>query len=248
MQVTNLVSLSTIIILLAFGQVRAESTNLDKFVGDWKGSITATYNGQQTRSTFTASIKKVDNDYVWVSEVNIPGTGSGVSTNWYYQSGELAYYGGVNGSTSLATGTWYSSGNTFYSSFRVEGLNLDYTQDAKYVLVGDNNMTTITTASNGLRGVGEATRITPPRITSNLSTVSLKLGKLMTRYTVTTNFGAKSFSAKGLPAGLQLNATTGIVSGKPSKKGTYTVTFTAAKKQGSKVIQSKTAKKVFKVN
>jgi hypothetical protein len=109
-------------------------------------------------------------------------------------------------------------------------------------------MTTITTASNGVRGVGEATRITPPRITSNLSTVSLKLGKLMTRYTVTTNFGAKSFSAKGLPAGLQLNATTGIVSGKPSKKGTYTVTFTAAKKQGSKVIQSKTAKKVFKVN
>jgi hypothetical protein len=87
-----------------------------------------------------------------------------------------------------------------------------------------------------------------PKITSNLSTVSLKLGKLMTRYTVTTNFGAKSFSAKGLPAGLQLNATTGIVSGKPSKKGTYTVTFTAAKKQGSKVIQSKTAKKVFKVN
>lgn len=88
----------------------------------------------------------------------------------------------------------------------------------------------------------------PPKITSNLSTVSLKLGKLMTRYTVTTNFGAKSFSAKGLPAGLQLNATTGIVSGKPSKKGTYNVTFTAAKKQGSKVIQSKTAKKVFKVN
>jgi hypothetical protein len=88
----------------------------------------------------------------------------------------------------------------------------------------------------------------PAKITSNLSTVSLKLGKLMTRYTVTTNFGAKSFSAKGLPAGLQLNATTGIVSGKPSKKGTFTVTFTAAKKQGSKVIQSKTAKKVFKVN
>jgi hypothetical protein len=88
----------------------------------------------------------------------------------------------------------------------------------------------------------------PPNITSNLSTVTLRLGKLMSRYTVTTNFGAKSFAAKGLPAGLQLNATTGVVSGKPTKKGTYTVTFTAAKKQGSKVIQSKTAKKVFKVN
>jgi hypothetical protein len=247
MQVTNLVSLSTIIILLAFGQVRA-GTNLDKFVGDWKGSITATYNGQQTRSTFTASIKKVDNDYVWVSEVNIPGTGSGVSTNWFYQSGDLAVDVKVNGSTSLATGTWYTSGNTCYASFRQEGLNFDFTQDAKYVLVGDNNMTTITTASNGVRGVGEATRITPPSITSNLSAVTLKQGKLMSRYTVTTNFGAKSFSAENLPAGLKLDATTGVVSGKPSKKGTYTVTFTAAKKQGSKVIQSKTAKKVFKVN
>jgi hypothetical protein len=38
MQITNLISLTTIIILLAFGQVRAESTNLDKFVGDWKAS------------------------------------------------------------------------------------------------------------------------------------------------------------------------------------------------------------------
>lgn len=87
-----------------------------------------------------------------------------------------------------------------------------------------------------------------PKITSKLSTVSLILGKSITRYTITTNFGAKSFSAKGLPTGLQLNATTGIVSGKPSQKGTYTVTFTAVTKQGTKVIQRATAKKTFKVN
>jgi hypothetical protein len=247
MQITNLVSLSTITILLAFGQVRAESTNLDKFVGDWKGSTTTTYNGQQTRGTFTGSIKKVGNDYVWVSEVNIPGTGSGVSTNWYYQSGELAAYGGVNGSTFLATGTWYSSGNTFYSSFRVEGLNLDYTQDAKYVLVGDNNMTTITTASNGVRGVGEATRILPPIITSDLTTVSVPVKKLIPRFTITTNFGAKTFAAKGLPKGLKLNTKNGVISGKPTKAGTYTVTLTARKMKGKKVEQQATATKVFVV-
>ena len=244
MQITNLVRLSTIIILLAFGQVRAESTNLDKFVGDWKGSITATYNGQQTRSTFTASIKKVDNDYVWVSEVNIPGTGSGVSTNWFYQSGDLAVDVKVNGSTSLATGTWYTSGNTCYASFRQEGLNFDFTQDAKYVLVGDNNMTTITTASNGVRGVGEATRILPPIITSDLTTVSVAKGKLIQRFTITTNFGAKTFAAKGLPKGLKLNTKNGVISGKPTKAGTYTVTLTARKMKGKKVEQQATATKV----
>ena len=87
-----------------------------------------------------------------------------------------------------------------------------------------------------------------PKITSSLSTVKLKYNKMMTRYNLKTNFGAKSFSAKGLPAGLYLNASTGIVSGKPLKKGTYTVTFTAAKKQGTKIIQRATSKKVFKVS
>jgi hypothetical protein len=247
MQITNLISLTTIIILLAFGQVRA-GTNLDKFVGDWKASATLEYDGQQIKGTSTSSVKKVGNDYLVVSNDIFPGIGSGGSTTWYYSSGTLASEVKVNGSTSLATGTWYTSGNTFFSSIRQEGVDFDFTQNTKSTFVGNNKMISISTTSYGARIVGEATRITPPRITSNLAEVTLKQGKLMSRYTVTTNFGAKSFLAKGLPAGLQLNATTGVISGKPSKKGTFTVTFTAAKKQGSKVIQSKTAKKVFKVN
>jgi hypothetical protein len=170
-----------------------------------------------------------------------------VSTNWFYQSGDLAVDVKVNGSTSLATGTWYTSGNTCYASFRQEGLNFDFTQDAKYVLVGDNNMTTITTASNGVRGVGEATRILPPIITSDSTTVSVAKGKLIQRFTITTNFGAKTFAAKGLPKGLKLNTKNGVISGKPTKAGTYTVTLTARKMKGKKVEQQATATKVFVV-
>jgi hypothetical protein len=84
-------------------------------------------------------------------------------------------------------------------------------------------------------------------ITSNLAEQQISFRKLMARYAVTTNFGASTFSAKGLPRGLSINKRTGVISGKPNKKGTYTVTITAQKRQGKKVINSATAKKVFKV-
>jgi hypothetical protein len=84
-------------------------------------------------------------------------------------------------------------------------------------------------------------------ITSTLSEQQISLRKLMTRYAVTTNFGASTFSARGLPPGVSINKNTGVISGKPTKKGTYTVTITAQKRQGTKVVNSATAKKVFKV-
>jgi hypothetical protein len=125
------------------------------------------------------------------------------------------------------------------SSFSISSVKAS---DAGYYSVAVKN-----SAKSVTSAVAKLT-VNAPKITSNLSAVTLKRGRSMTRYTVTTNFGAKSFSAKSLPAGLKLNSTTGVVSGTPTKKGTFTVTFTAAKKQGTKVVQSATGKKVFKVN
>jgi hypothetical protein len=59
-----------------------------------------------------------------------------------------------------------------------------------------------------------------PVITSDLATLTLARGKAMT-YSTTTNFNATAFSAVGLPTGLNINPVTGVISGKPSKKGTY---------------------------
>lgn len=84
-------------------------------------------------------------------------------------------------------------------------------------------------------------------ITSNLAEQQISLRKLMTRYAVTTNFGASTFSARGLPPGVSINKNTGVISGVPTRRGTYTVTITAQKRQGKMVINSATAKKVFKV-
>jgi hypothetical protein len=89
--------------------------------------------------------------------------------------------------------------------------------------------------------------VIPPSITSDLSAISVPKGKLISRFAITTNFGAKSFAAKGLPRGLKLNTKTGVISGKPTKTGTYAISLTTRKMKGKKVEQQATATKVFVV-
>jgi uncharacterized protein YkwD len=110
---------------------------------------------------------------------------------------------------------------------------------------------TVTIANSAGRVTSTVAMLTvnAPKITSNLSAQTLNLNVFSSRhYTLTTNFAATSYTSSKLPAGLNLNSLTGIISGKPTGKGTHTVTFTAIKQQGTKVIQSATAQKVFKVN
>ena len=59
-------------------------------------------------------------------------------------------------------------------------------------------------------------------ITSDLGTLTVKKGKPLT-YATTTTFGATAFAAIGLPDGVVIDATTGAISGKPKKVGTYNV-------------------------
>ncbi|MFN6094112.1 MAG: immunoglobulin domain-containing protein [Verrucomicrobiota bacterium] len=111
-----------------------------------------------------------------------------------------------------------------------------------------NYTVAITNSASRVTSTVAKLTVNAPKITSNLSAVNLQLNRLMPRYTVTANFAPTSYSAQGLPAGLKFDAGRGVLSGSPTKKGTYTATFTAARKQGTKVIHSATVKKVFKVN
>jgi hypothetical protein len=66
---------------------------------------------------------------------------------------------------------------------------------------------------------------TAPVITSN-STASAQVGGNFS-YTIVATNSPTSYGASGLPSGLSLNATTGVISGKPTQAGTYALTLEA---------------------
>ena len=84
-------------------------------------------------------------------------------------------------------------------------------------------------------------------ITSDLSKLSLDKGKPIAPYTVRANFMARNFTITNLPPGLKYSKTTGVISGTPNTKGTYTVSITARKLQGGKAVKTAKATKVFVV-
>jgi cyclophilin family peptidyl-prolyl cis-trans isomerase len=79
-------------------------------------------------------------------------------------------------------------------------------------------------------------------ITSDLAAVSINLGASFS-HQITASGSPTSFGAIRLPTGLKLNAKTGLISGKPTKVGVFSVTLQALKKGST----TATATKVFTV-
>ncbi|MES2573213.1 MAG: putative Ig domain-containing protein, partial [Verrucomicrobiota bacterium] len=70
-----------------------------------------------------------------------------------------------------------------------------------------------------------------PRITSAIAVKAVE--SMPFKYTITANPKASYYSASGLPPGISLNASTGILSGIPTTSGTYPVTVGASDSWGS---------------
>ena len=79
-------------------------------------------------------------------------------------------------------------------------------------------------------------------ITSDRAAVSINLGASFS-HQITASGSPTSFGAIRLPTGLKLNAKTGLISGKPTKVGTFSATLQALKKGST----TATATKVFTV-
>jgi hypothetical protein len=82
----------------------------------------------------------------------------------------------------------------------------------------------------------------PLSINGNLSPAILNLGSQYS-HQITASGSPTSFGAIGLPPGLKINAKTGLISGKPTKVGVFSVTLQAMKKGST----TATATKVFTV-
>ena len=86
-------------------------------------------------------------------------------------------------------------------------------------------------ATNGVGVFGVLPANQPPAITSPLS-ANGNTGKAF-RYQITATNNPASFNATGLPAGLTVNTTTGLISGAPQHSGTANVTISATNANGT---------------
>jgi hypothetical protein len=113
---------------------------------------------------------------------------------------------------------------------------------ASGVIAGDptqiGTFSVVLSASNPA-GTGQATLnltvdaapATPPQITSAASAVAV-LGQSFT-YQITATNGPTDFGASGLPAGLSVNTASGLISGAPTKMGSFDIALTAANASGT---------------
>ncbi len=85
-------------------------------------------------------------------------------------------------------------------------------------------------------------------ITSSLNELVINIKKLMPRYVAANNFGAREYTARGLPPGITINKKTGVISGKANRKGVYHVRITAIKRdKKKKIVQTASSVKKFTV-
>ena len=82
--------------------------------------------------------------------------------------------------------------------------------------------------------------VTALGITSDLSGMTLTNGvALSVPYALQANVAGARFQATGLPPGLKLDPRTGTLSGRPTRTGTYTATFTALPPRGDRMAAQK---------
>jgi Putative Ig domain len=136
--------------------------------------------------------------------------------------------------------TYQITGNGNPTSFTATGLPSGLSVNTATGLISGTVFTTgtsyVTITGSGAGGAGSAilaitTQIAPPAITSG-TVASGTMGSGFS-YQITASNNPTGYGANGLPAGLSVNAGTGLISGTPTATGTTNVTLSAANASGT---------------
>src|SRR5437762_1543287 len=142
----------------------------------------------------------------------------------------------VNGTNFLSTSpastvNWNGSPltTTFVSSTQLTAI----VPAANVATVGTASVTVVNPAPGG--GTSNSVTFTinpPPPVITSATTASGTVGVAFS-YQITATNNPTSFNATGLPSGLTVNTTTGVISGTPTTAGAYTVAISASNAGGT---------------
>ncbi|GHI01843.1 peptidase M4 [Streptomyces cellostaticus] len=127
--------------------------------------------------------------------------------------------------------TSYMTSSTDYAAARTAALN------AAAALYGTNS-TQYAGVGNAFAGINVGSHINPPSSGVTVTNPGSQTATVGTAVSLqiqasSTNSGALSYSASGLPAGLSINSSTGLISGTPTTAGTSNTTVTVTDSTGA---------------
>ncbi|WP_086728183.1 M4 family metallopeptidase [Streptomyces carpinensis] len=127
--------------------------------------------------------------------------------------------------------TTYMTSSTNYAGARTAALN------AAAALYGTGS-TQYAGVGNAFAGINVGSHITPPSSGVTVTSPGNQSSTVGTAVSLqisasSTNSGSLSYAATGLPTGLSINSSTGLVSGTPTTAGTYSTTVTVTDSTGA---------------